>query len=238
MLPGFSTVGALQRLAQGAHEKAWGPISMDHVQLCPQTFGMISEAVCDQLMEEHPHTQFRLHANARVEASHQLLDASTFNDHTVGYYRSMARISRRLDTPAYSLHAGYAQNATLQQAFENIRHIQDIFQDIPVAIEGLYPNAKREQLLSTWADYERLLETGISMAIDMSHLKIVARQEGVWREDLVADLLGRSQCLEIHLSENDGISDRHQSVAKDPKWRKLLDYAHQDAVCFSEGRLD
>lgn len=235
VFPGFSALTCLEKLSQGVQEAMWGTLSTDHVQLCPQTMGTLIDRHVDELMERHPDVRFRLHANARVQNKHRLLDASTFSQDTLDYYQDLARISKRLKAPAYSLHAGYVQCATQEEMFDHVKRIQELFGDIPVAIEGLYPNLHKAQLIDSWKGYEALLESGLFMAIDLSHLQIVAKTEKHWENDLVEALLSSKQCLEVHLSENDGYKDQHTLSTQAPSWLDDLAFVHPDAVLFSEG---
>ena len=57
---------ALSYLAEGLEDDVLGPISMEHVQLCPQHAGYIDEALLEQLMELYPATKFRLHASPKL----------------------------------------------------------------------------------------------------------------------------------------------------------------------------
>lgn len=233
--PGIFTARALARLVEGISEPQWGPLSVAHVQICPQNPQVLTESVCEQLRSDFPQMQLRLHANARVWDRHQLLDAATFSPETRPYYEALADRSRRLGANAYSLHAGVQAHATRAQLFDRMHALQDVFGDIRVAVEGLYPRARDPQLMSTWADYAALLETDLHWAMDLSHLQIVARHEGHWDWDVARALLASPQCLEVHVSDNDGRKDAHALMLHTPAWVDLLDGIHPDAVCFSEG---
>ncbi|PLZ02397.1 hypothetical protein CY652_11760 [Burkholderia sp. WAC0059] len=214
-------------------EPLFGALSMDHVQLVPQTFGPLDEERVDALRCAFPSTQFRLHANVRVLQRHRIADLSTF-DVDLDWFKQAARISRRLDAPAYSAHAGCRHHATLDQVLDNARRCTDLF-CCPVAVEGLYPDRHGKQLVSTWNEYRVVFESGVPYAIDLSHLNIVAHREG--REDgLVADMLACDRCLEIHVSGNDGTGDWHQVCSEPPWWYPLLLAGRNPgAVIFSEG---
>lgn len=232
--PGFSPDWAVGKILAGVFEPGLGAISASHIQLCPQTPGQLTEKNCCNLMEKFPETQFRLHANARVLPDHYLFDVSTFNSDTVFYYKALAARSHCIKAPAYSLHSGYQEHCSLNEMLDKARRIQELFGEIPVAIEGLYPNSHRPQLVDSWTSYEALLDSGLNMAIDMSHLQIVAHKEG-WQEDLVRAMLASPQCLEVHVSDNDGRRDQHKLLKQTPSWFEWLEDAHSNAVFFSEG---
>lgn len=232
--PGFTLRHALDRITAGVAEPIIGPLSAAHVQCCPQSFGQISEGEAEALREDYPGSQLRLHANARVIERHVLFDASTVDESTLPYFRALADRSRRLGARAISIHAGHADNADLATLFDNLRRLQEeVFGDVRVALEGLYPHPKRPQLLSTWADYEALLRSGLPYAIDLSHLNIVCRAEGD-RLDLVRELIASPNAIELHISGNDGRRDSHAFLVDEPWWLPLLDLAGPNAIVFSE----
>lgn len=214
--PGFTLRHALDRITAGIAEPVLGALSSAHAQCCPQSFGQIDEAEAEALRRDYPATQLRLHANARVIERHVLFDASTVDEGTLPYFRALADRSRRLGAQAISIHAGHADNADLAQMFDNVRRLQDdVFGEVRVAIEGLYPHVKRPQLLSTWADYEALLRAELPYAIDLSHLHIVRRCEGD-HLDLVRELIASPHALELHCSGNDGRRDEHAFLVEAP----------------------
>ncbi|NKA33292.1 hypothetical protein ACQVRY_13815 [Ralstonia pseudosolanacearum] len=230
--PGLDYGRVPEVLARTHTEPLFDTLSMAHVQLVPQTVGLLDEARADGLLAVSPATRLRLHANVRVLPRHRLADLSTF-DADRDWFEQAARISQRLGAPAYSAHAGYRRNATLAQVLDNARRCADLF-DCPVAVEGLYPDRHGAQLVSTWNEYRALFESDVPYALDLSHVNIVAHRFG--REDgLVADMLACERCIEVHVSDNDGTGDWHRVCHKPPWWYRLLAYRHPDAVVFSEG---
>ena len=236
MFPGFTVRAALDEIVAGVVEPLYGRASTAHVQLCPQNLGQLDERTCEALAADYPDTQMRLHANARVEARHRLLDASTFGAETHAYYAALADRSRRLKAPAYSLHAGFVDNCDLGTMIDNVRRLQDLFgPGCVVAVEGLYPNAHRPQLMDTWQAYEQVMRAGLPVAIDLSHLNIVARRQRTRDTGLVRELLSGPQTVEIHVSANDGGRDAHDVLTDAPWWWSCLQAAGPNAVVFSEG---
>jgi len=235
MFPGTSVRDALARIAAGAREPLLGDIATNHVQLCPQNVGYLSERECESLAAAYPKMHLRLHANARVLPSHRMLDASTLSDETRPYFDALADRSRRLGAKAYSLHAGHQAHSSLTKMLDAARRLQEHFGDIVVAVEGLYPNRRHPQLMDCWADYETVWRAGVPMAIDLSHLKIVADAERSCDHGLVRDLLSAATTVEVHLSDNDGRSDQHQVLSETPWWWSCTDAIHENAVVFTEG---
>lgn len=241
--PGCSAKHALEQIQLGCREGLWGALSSDYVQICPQSMGVITEDVAEHLREQFPDMNLRLHANARVLSRHVLWDVSTFSSDTQYYYEALADRMCRLGGTVMSIHAGYQDNCSEQQMWDNIRLIDQCmkkFGNIDVAVEGLYPNAHRPQFIGSWASYSRLLQEDVFFAIDLSHLKIVARHEGVWEEQLVQELLLSPRCKEIHVSDNNGSRDSHHVLINKPVWWDVLHNCapyFKDQVVFSEGNL-
>jgi hypothetical protein len=233
--PGMTVKAAIEQILAGASEPMIGRLASQHIQCCPQNLGHLSEAVCEDLRASFPECTLRLHANARVLPHHVRYDASTFTDDTRHYYEALADRSRRLGATAYSLHAGFQRNCALPQMIDNVCRIQDIFGDMVVAVEGLYPNAANPQLMDTWGAYQAVLDAGTPLAIDLSHTKIVARAAASTDEGLLRDLLASPTTIEVHISENNGVADHHDILRREPFWWHLLPSVNANAVVFSEG---
>jgi hypothetical protein len=231
--PGLHHQQAALRLADPPSEPCFGRLSVEHVQLVPQSMGRLDEALADDLRVACPGSRFRLHANVRVLPRHVIADLAGFHGHAE-WFGQAARISQRLQAPAYTAHAGRRCQATLDEVLENARRCADLF-DCPVGVEGHYPTPGDAWLLSCWEEYRTLFESGVPYALDLSHLHIVAVQSGRREETLVAEMLACERCLEIHVSANDGRSDRHEVCGEPPWWYPLLANAHPAAVVFSEG---
>lgn len=215
-------------------EPLLGTLALDHVQACPQNAGVLDEDTIDQMRAISPNTQIRLHANVRCESRRQIIDLCQFEEAS-SYWQRLAALSRYANAPAYSAHAGQRKYATLAQTIENTRRAADLFQ-CPVALEGQYPTPNDLFLVSNWEEYATVLDSGIPMAIDLSHLNIVAHKTRRWEENLVRELLASENTIEIHVSDNDGSRDAHQPLAAAPSWWPLLAHANPNAVIFSEGQ--
>lgn len=237
--PGISHVRAMQEIASGIDDPILGRIHHDEVQLCPQHSGRLSEDVVEHLMESHPRTRFRIHATPRIDGEHEhaIVEAVNASEHP-DQIRATAALSRRMEAPAYTLHAGRREHGTLEKAFENTRRLADVF-GCRVGIEGLYPSIGRENrwLLATWDEHEKLIEADVDFAIDLSHLGIVAKRERRQRHDLVKALVSSPHCLECHVSDNDARADSHRplTAGSPPWWLPFLGDVHQEAVIFYEG---
>lgn len=237
--PGYKVFDAVQYAYTDIVEPILGRLSTLHMQLCPQNPGLLDEAMCDNLMAAFPYTRFRLHANAHVLEKRVLWDAANYCEDTKHYYQRLAEISKRLKAPAYSLHAGVNSKVPLKNVIENMHYIQEIFGDIPVAIEGLYPGS-RPNVMSTWDDYRTVYESGLFVALDISHLNILKAPVRNWHpcRYLINEWIASPQTLEVHLSANDGHSDQHNvyAPAKLHEWARInLNDIHDKAIVFSEG---
>jgi len=231
--PGLRHEQAAQHLSEEISEPLFGVLSTAHVQLVPQNFGMLTEPLAEQLMAAFVQVRFRLHANVRVLPEHRIADLSGYQVHADWFERA-ARISRRLAAPAYTAHAGLRSESTLPAMLDNARRCADLF-GCPVGVEGLYPAPSDPWLVSSWAEYRQLFESGVPYALDLSHLNILAVCSGVRDDALVREMLACQRCIEVHVSANDGRGDWHQVCEQVPWWHPLLASIHPQAVVFSEG---
>lgn len=211
------------------------PIATTKLQICPQNRRGVWPALCQQLVELYPDTEFRLHANVNVLGSPKIVDATGWGDYDE-WWHALRRASKALNAKAYTLHAGRRANSTLTQLFDNVRAIQD-FLGIPVGIEGMYPDPHNTWLVNTWAEYEVMWHCGVNYAIDLSHLNIVANRESKYPYDLLQQLLSSPQCIEVHISDNTGDADSHRHITAQPWWWDSLAYVNPKADIFTEGYL-
>lgn len=234
-MPGLRFCDALAALRAGVDED-FGPVSLAHCQLCPQSFGELKDEVIERLIAENPGTRFRLHANVRPAGNrYRAFDASTQGSDAMAYFRALAAISARLGAGVYTLHAGERSRSTLAQACDFARRLADVFGH-RVGIEGMYPEKGRKWLVDSWEEYAQLM-VSVPYALDVSHLHILSMRSRNRNEGLVKDLLAHPNCVEVHLSHNSGFGDEHipmQGMAP-PWWVPLLAHANPDAVFFSEG---
>jgi sugar phosphate isomerase/epimerase len=231
--PGLDHEAAARHLAHPPVEPCFGELSTEHVQLVPQNLGRIDEALVDRLRVDWPESRFRLHANVRVLDHHVFADLSGYASHTE-WFRRAACISRLLDAPAYTAHAGKRADASMAEMLDHARRCAELF-GCPVGVEGHYPTRHDAWLLSSWAEYRALFESGVPYALDLSHLNILATWSGRRETALVAEMLACERCLEIHVSDNDGHGDGHLVCEAPPWWFDLLDGCHGGAVIFAEG---
>lgn len=217
------------------NEPLWGALNVDHVQLVPQSRTVLTLDKAKEMRSTYPNTQFRLHANARVLFKRCIYDIANYPE-TKEWFELAAQVQHVLGASVYSAHAGYRKDSDLPTMFDHARALTDLF-EMPVAIEGLYPDRTDSQLLSTWKEYQALLESGLPFALDLSHLHIVATRYRHKELTLTQEMLASENCLEIHVSDNDGRGDWHQTCSDQvmPWWFELLKTRNPEAIIFTEG---
>ena len=231
-LGAFPGKSVAQAMALAGNLDALGELSLDQVQICPQNAGVLDWIAAEALREDYPDTTFRLHANARVDGWSSLADLASLQHHA-GYFIELATLSQVLEAPAYTLHAGLRRNAGMAALQSNLLICEDLF-ECPVGVEGMYPTDNDRYNVSTWQEYRAVFDRGMRYALDLSHLNLLAYKTGVQDDGLVRELLASEQCLEIHVSGNDGERDEHGLIVGEPWWMRLLEHAHPAAVIFSE----
>ena len=231
-LPCYRFEEAIITALEGLSEPALGELSTNHLQLCPQNLGYLSEELATEIARKYP-SQFRLHANVRVLPKMIFSDASNFKDNQEWFVQA-GKVSQLLNAPAYTVHAGDRANCDLLTMFDNVRAMEDMF-CCDVGVEGLYPTKSNKYLLSNWNEYSTLLDSGIKYALDLSHLNIVVHHSGKQETGLVSELLQSENCIEVHLSGNDGEGDSHSALDNSVWWFDLLNKANPKATLFSEG---
>ena len=170
----------------------------------------------------------------RVLPLHRLADLSNLDQHR-DWFLQAGRVSRHLGASVYTAHAGRRRNASLDRVLDNTRRAADLF-GCMVGVEGLYPSQDLDWLVSTWGEYRQVFESGVPYALDLSHIHILATQSGHRDMGLLAEMLACPNCIEVHVSANDGRLDSHRLCSGQPPWwAPLLTHLHPDAVAFSEG---
>lgn len=213
------------------------PISANKLQICPQNRRGVNRELCDILLERYPDTEFRLHANVNITGRPFIVDASNWGDYTLDWFTTLREYVQLLKTPLYTLHAGRRDNCTLPELFDKIREIEDFLQ-IPVGVEGLYPERDGKWLINSWKEYEAMLNSGVNYALDLSHLNIVGFHEQSYPLDLVQAMLESERCIEVHISHNEGYSDSHRNIIEETWWWGLLKYTNPKADIFTEGYIN
>lgn len=221
-IPGKSHLYAAEQIAAGIDQRPWGRLAHGQVQLCPQNFGILDEVTIDQVSAALPGAQLRLHATVRTMREKFLGDDTWLSERSLPYYRRMAELSKYMRAPAYTFHAGTRAGGSFADCVKMAFDLEDLF-GIPVGIEGQYP-ALTAYHVATWDEYRALMESGAKYAVDVSHLNIVARGGKEVDLGLLLDMMSNPNCIEIHVSDNPGDSDRHWMVKPNstPWWMESL----------------
>jgi len=221
-------------LASPPVEPLLGTLNPSRLQLCPQNRGRITVDLASQLRQDYPGVEWRLHANVHIWEQRRVVDLCDWPD-ARAWFADVARVSAALQAPAYTAHAGKRAGSSVSAVITHAQEIEQLF-GIPVGIEGHYPTPRDTWLFSSWEEYRLLLESGVHYALDLSHLHILAVQSGRIEWGLVKEMLSSEQCLEVHVSGNDGRGDQHRPLDCVPWWFSLLPYMHPNAAVFSESR--
>lgn len=227
--------------AEKPSDPVLGEIKFSKVQLCPQNcIQRIDENYLDKLLERYPNIEFRFHANVRIFEKHRLdVELSSVGPITKAYFKRLATLAKHINAKAYTLHSGKRVGRWCE-LIDKTKWLEDLMQ-IPVGIEGQYPLPLRPNKfwIDSWSEYSQLLESKVNYALDLSHLNIVYAQSGILERSLVADMLASEYCIEVHVSDNDGLSDKHRSLDNDtpPWWLTMLGMVNPDADIFYEGNL-
>ncbi|MBN6739611.1 hypothetical protein JKG47_03530 [Acidithiobacillus sp. MC6.1] len=237
-LPTVTPLDAMQIMAGSASEvPLLGRISVDKVQIGPQNCSRkikIDAEMLDDLQARFPETRFRVHANVRVLDESCNFDLASMG-HFLSYRAALVPVLRHLGEP-YTIHAGRRRwMVPLHAQISRCKKLEDDA-GVPVGIEGLYPDAMDGNTCSTWGDYEQVLRSDVRYALDLSHLNIVRAVHGEAPDGLVREMLESPNCIEVHLSGNDGMADRHLALGNVPFWWTDYREAAIHGDVFYEGR--
>lgn len=237
---GLPIQDAIQKIVEGnTFEPLLGVISAEHIQICPQHINYFDSDMAKDLTRNFSNTKFRLHADVRLKNKRGYsTELSDFSETTEWYFQELSKLSKELGSKVYSLHPG-KRKVNLAQLKDQYLKVQDIFGDVTVCIEGLYPTDQSKLLIDKWEEYSWLAENNIPYALDLSHLKIVTKRFGT-NDSLLKDLISNPLCHEVHISFNNGFVDSHE-IADNKfldefyKYKNFLNYTNSNAVIFTEG---
>ena len=237
IVPTLTHERSLDLIATGLADPVFGEIDMRRVQLCPQHRGYLGEAQIETFMARYPETEFRLHASPKLAGVPKRHVYGSNIPQNADWIERLVTLSELMVSRGYSIHAGLRQESTIDEMIGNVKRLEDRM-SARVAVEGLYPARSDMWLMSSWQEYEKVANSGVGIAIDLSHLNIVARRHGR-KDDIVRDILSLPNCVEVHVSHNDGRADSHRKLTAEhePWWLSLIQDAHAEADFFYEGIL-
>ncbi|MBF0556207.1 MAG: hypothetical protein HQK96_16935 [Nitrospirae bacterium] len=167
---------------------------------------------------------------------HFIMNFAETSGRTRAFIKEAAACIRTLEIPYYSVHSGFKKSFSLKKEIlidlpdKNTFTIEDIGQsisyfkseypDIRLALENLYPNPDRHCCFMIHIEeITEMLDRfpGIYLLLDLGHLNIASHLTG-FDYAFAVELLFRQythRILELHLSENDGLTDRHRPIRSD-----------------------
>lgn len=235
--PGLSHTEAMRRILSGTSEPVIGNLGVRHIQLCPQNFGAMTPEIASMIAGSNSAIRFRLHAGVRIDGCKTVHDAGFKFDATVNrYFEGLCEVGHALGYMPYTMHAGRRSECSLEGMRDNIMRVEDIMGRV-VGVEGMYPD-NGKYLIQDWDEYKWLHQSELAFALDMSHLNIISNKTGSVDHGLVSEMISNPRCIEIHISGNDGHSDRHEILSEIPWWAALLENGirhNPGAIIFSEG---
>ncbi len=222
--------------SKGVDVPVLGQIGVACAQICPQNSGVMTVARANALRESFPNVEFRLHANVRVLTERMIMDVADF-DAEHPYWKALREVHLALGAKLYTAHAGMRASDTMEGMLDKVQHMADFF-GCPVAVEGHYPARRNPFLMSSWKEWEQAYLSGVPLVVDVSHAAIVAHVSRRRQDGLLEEMLASKQCLEVHLSGNNGLADQHRTMSGQEWWWPLLDSSNESSDFFYEGGAD
>jgi sugar phosphate isomerase/epimerase len=163
---------------------------------------------------------FRAHHAFLWESRHHPFNlAQSIN---LNYFQRMMEWLANCGITAYSVHPGSYGNdrsADWQQMLDNLEWLQDLGQQqgITLGVETMYPGRECNFLgnLPEIVELRRLMPS-LQWVLDLSHLNLWPRDKLVDRLFVIEELA--PHLLEIHISDNDGLTDQHRAITDRTWW--------------------
>ncbi len=226
-------ISASQQARSGMSIPLLGQVTSPTLQICPQNTGMLNEGVLDTISANYPSVDIRLHANVQMLPLRILMDIVNF-DRTHPYWVRLRELIKHVEMKVYSAHAGLRGQYDMDFVLQQQSRLMD-FLGIPVALEGHYPTRDNRYLASDWSEWAQIYQSGLPFVVDLSHAAIIAHLKRHREDGLLIDMLKDPNCLEVHISGNDGRADQHTSLHGHEWWWPLMQHIHSDAEIFYEG---
>ncbi|MBF0459208.1 MAG: TIM barrel protein [Nitrospirae bacterium] len=179
---------------------------------------------------------FLLHAYFPPPIRHFIMNFAENSEKTREFIREAAAYIVALEIPYYSVHSGFKKSFglrkeilidsgetsafTIEDIEKSVLYFKSEYPNIGLALENLYPNPDRSCCFMIHIEeITEMLDRfpGIYLLLDLGHLKIASHLTGFNYASAV-ELLFRKyaqRILELHLSENDSLTDRHQPIRSD-----------------------
>jgi len=191
---------------------------------------------------------FLIHSYFPPPAENFVLNFADTSDKTRDFITHSMEYIINLDLPYYSIHAGFKQDFNFKNELlvngknsfplENIKKNISWFYDNftkNLALENLFPNGQNETCFASHIEeIIELLEFDkrIFLLLDLGHLKISSRFYGFNYLEAVNLLFDKysNRILEIHLSENNGIEDKHYIIQSDSIQYMILEKFRKNII--------
>lgn len=213
-----------------------GNIGIPVIQICPQNRTRVNEAIIDKIAQDYPGHEIAFHANIHVLGLRAIKDIIDFSEDDP-YWIRFKELANYAQIKNYSAHVGFRKYGSMIDVFDKQKRMMD-FLEIDVAIEGHYPVSNNRFLASDWTEWEMMLNSGLPFVVDVSHAAIIANLGGLRNDNLVQAMLSSKNCMEIHLSGNDGVSDQHRELDGNEWWWPMLPEKNSESRVFYEGFFD
>jgi sugar phosphate isomerase/epimerase len=179
---------------------------------------------------------YLLHGYFPPPKGHFIMNFAENSKRTRAFIEEGAAYVEALNIPYYSVHAGFKKTYGLNKEIlidssgnneftigdigESVSYFTINHPAIRLALENLYPNAGMDCcFMMHIEEITEILDRfpGIYLLLDLGHLKISSRHTGFNYAATVELLFEKyaDRILELHLSENDGLTDRHWPIYTD-----------------------
>lgn len=209
------------------------------IQICPQHIGFLTKRQFEKIQETYSTTKFRLHANVRLQSELIFFDASNTINDKKEYVQKLKLMIEMTKNDIYTYHAPQRKKISWKKIKKNVLDLQD-YLNVCVGVEGLYPVEKFKDIWSNSIEaYEKLMNSGLFFVVDLSHLNILYYKEN--KNDLIKELtkelLNHKNCIEVHISGNNGIYDQHHIIQdKNIWWLDILKNSKYQKTIFCESK--
>lgn len=195
--------------------------------------------------------RFLIHGYFPPPKERFILNFADTSSRTRDFIRESISYANALGVSYYSIHSGFSRDFdfkdeilidtgkefkyNLDGVMQNIAWFCKEFPDIGLAIENLFPNGGNAEccFLMHVDDIISFLDMteNVSLLLDLGHLQVSANFFGFSFKDAVESILEKyaERIPEIHLSENNRLSDDHKLVDEDSAQIEIIK-RHRDKI--------
>jgi uncharacterized protein (UPF0276 family) len=192
-------------------------------------------------LKYNKHLNFLVHSYFPPPSENFVLNFADTSNKTREFIKESMKYIDMLNIPYYSIHTGFKQdfnikneilidgsnNFSINNIYENISWFYSNFKK-KLALENLFPNNQNDTCFgSSFDDIINILDTNknVYLLLDFGHLKVSSRYYGFNYLNAINTLFNEygNRILEIHVSENDGLEDKHNLIYSDSIQYMILD---------------